>query len=108
MCEIINKNIHIPDLDIVEVLQSVFYTDIHLSVYDIGLIYKVVIDESNIFVTMTLTSVNCPEAQSLPEDIKFALSQKFPQLTPEVEITFEPMWTVDNMSDEIKLSLGLL
>ena len=76
MCEIINKNIHIPDLDIVEVLQSVFDPDIHFSVYDIGLIYKVVIDESNIFVTMTLTSVNCPEAQSLPEDIKFALRSK--------------------------------
>lgn len=108
MCEIINKNIHVPDSDVIEVLQSVFDPDIHHSVYDMGLIYKVEIDEKNIFVTMTLTSVNCPEAQSLPEDIKFSLSQKFPQLTPDVEITFEPMWTVDNMSDEIKLTLGLL
>lgn len=66
------------------------------------------VDTSKIDVMMTLTSVNCPEAQSLPEDIKLSLEEKFPELTVSVEITFEPMWTVDNMSEEIKLSLGLL
>lgn len=108
LCEVINNNIHIPTIDIIEVLQNVFDPDIHYSVYDIGLIYKVTVTDEKIDVIMTLTSVNCPEAQSLPEEIESSLKEKFPDLNIFVEITFEPMWTVDNMSDEIKLSLGLL
>lgn len=108
LCEIINKTNNINDIDIIEVLKSVFDPDIHYSVYDIGLIYKVLLDTEKMEVIMTLTSVNCPEAQSLPEEIKCSLEEKFPDLTISVDITFEPMWTVDNMSDEIKLSLGLL
>lgn len=108
LCELINQNPKIADTDIIEVLQNVFDPDIHYSVYDIGLIYKVTVNDSNLDVIMTLTSVNCPEAQSLPEEIKVSLEVKFPDLIVSVEITFEPMWTVDNMSDEIKLSLGLL
>lgn len=108
LCEIKNSNKKVADKDIVEVLENVFDPDIHFSVYDIGLIYSVTVSETDIFVMMTLTSVNCPAAQSLPEEIKNSLKDKFPQLEVEVEITFEPMWTVDNMSEEIKLSLGLL
>lgn len=108
LCEIINENPKVPNEDIVEVLQNVFDPDIHYSVYDIGLIYKVFVDNTKLDVIMTLTSVNCPEAQSLPEEIKVSLEDKFPELSVSVEIVFEPMWTVDNMSDEIKLSLGLL
>lgn len=108
LCELNNKNPKIANTDIIEVLQNVFDPDIHYSVYDIGLIYQVNVDDKKLEVIMTLTSVNCPEAQSLPEEIKFSLEQKFPDLEVTVEITFEPMWTVDNMSDEIKLSLGLL
>lgn len=108
LCQITNNNSKVANTDIIEVLQSVFDPDIHYSVYDIGLIYQVNVDDKKLEVIMTLTSVNCPEAQSLPEEIKFSLEQKFPDLEVTVEITFEPMWTVDNMSDEIKLSLGLL
>lgn len=108
LCTFYNDNPQIPNDDIVEILQNVFDPDIHYSVYDIGLIYKVFVDNSKLDVIMTLTSVNCPEAQSLPEEIKTSLETKFPQLIVSVEIVFEPMWTVDNMSDEIKLSLGLL
>lgn len=108
LCEVMNNNSKIVNHDIIEVLKNVFDPDIHYSVYDIGLIYKVIVDSHKLDVIMTLTSVNCPEAQSLPEEIKVSLEEKFPSLTVSVEITFEPMWTVDNMSDEIKLSLGLL
>lgn len=108
LCEVINNNPTIPTTDIIEVFQNVFDPDIHYSVYDIGLIYKVTVTEKKIDVIMTLTSVNCPEAQSLPEEIESSLKAKFPDMEILVEISFEPMWTVDNMSDEIKLSLGLL
>lgn len=108
LCEVINDNPQINTQDIIEVLESVFDPDIHYSVYDIGLIYKVTVDTTSLNVLMTLTSVNCPEAQTLPEQIKESLMEKFPELEVNVEITFEPAWTVDNMSEEIKLSLGLL
>lgn len=108
LCEVINTNPHINTSDIIEVLENVFDPDIHYSVYDIGLIYKVTVDLASLNVIMTLTSVNCPEAQTLPEQIKEDLTEKFPELNINVEITFEPAWTIDNMSEEIKLSLGLL
>lgn len=108
LCEVINNNPNIETSDIIEVLESVFDPDIHYSVYDIGLIYKVTVNTKCLEVIMTLTSVNCPEAQTLPEQIKDSLLEKFPDLEVTVEITFEPAWTVDNMSEEIKLSLGLL
>ena len=108
MTDIVNTNKQIADVDVINVLMNVFDPDIHFSVYEIGLIYNININDTNIDIVMTLTSVNCPEAQSIPEDIKSQLQEKFPQLIINVEITFEPMWTVDNMSDEIKLNLGLL
>lgn len=108
LCEVINNNPTIATADIIEVFENVFDPDIHYSVYDIGLIYKVTVYNKTLNVIMTLTSVNCPEAQTLPEQIKDSLLDKFPELEINVEITFEPAWTVDNMSEEIKLSLGLL
>lgn len=108
LCEVINSNPNIKTEDIIDVFENVFDPDIHYSVYDIGLIYKVTVDTHSLNVIMTLTSVNCPEAQTLPEQIKESLFDKFPDLEINVEITFEPAWTVDNMSEEIKLSLGLL
>jgi metal-sulfur cluster biosynthetic enzyme len=108
LCEIINENPNIPTIKIIQILKNIFDPDIHYSVYDIGLIYKIVVNEKKINIIMTLTSINCPEAQSLPEEIEKTMKEKFPNLETSVEITFEPMWTIDNMNDEIKLSLGLL
>jgi metal-sulfur cluster biosynthetic enzyme len=107
MCEIIN-NSPLDTNDIIATLQTVFDPDIHYSVYDIGLIYGVTIEDYTIKVVMTLTSVNCPEAQSLPLNIENALKEKFSDYSVSVDLTFEPEWTVDNMSEEVKLGLGLL
>lgn len=107
MCIIIN-NSSLDTNQIISVLQTVFDPDIHYSIYDIGLIYQVTIENFTINVLMTLTSVNCPEAQTLPENVNIALKDSFPDYTVSVELTFEPEWTVENMSDEVKLGLGLL
>jgi len=107
MCEIIN-NSSLDSDDIISVLQTVFDPDIHYSIYDIGLIYQVKIENRTIHVLMTLTSVNCPEAQTLPENVNIALKERFPDYDVTVELTFEPEWTVENMSEEVKLGLGLL
>lgn len=93
---------------IVHVLKNIFDPEIDFSIYDMGLIYEISIDQNNVQILMTLTSVNCPEAQSLPETIQYELLKLYPDSKVHIEITFEPEWSVENMSDEIKLKLGLL
>lgn len=107
MCEFDNTSTLNTD-DIIAVLQTVYDPDIHYSIYDIGLIYKVTANSNSIYVLMTLTSVDCPEAQSLPMNVESALKEKFPEYDIVVEMTFEPQWTVENMSEEVQLTLGLL
>jgi metal-sulfur cluster biosynthetic enzyme len=106
--KIINNNPTIVTDDIINGLKGVFDPEIDFSVYDIGLIYEVNIQDTQIDILMTLTTINCPEAQSLPLMVKEAIEAICPQLTINVNLTFEPEWNVDNMSDEIKLRLGLL
>lgn len=106
--KIINNNPTIVTDNIINGLKGVFDPEIHFSVYDIGLIYEVNIQDTQIDILMTLTTINCPEAQSLPAMVKEAIEAIYPQLTTNVNLTFEPEWNVDNMSDEIKLRLGLL
>lgn len=106
--EIICNSAKINPESVVNALKSVFDPDIDFSIYDMGLIYQIKIENNNIFVLMTLTSVTCHEAQALPEMAKQAIEQIYPDSSVEIEMTFEPEWTVDNMSDEIKLKLGLL
>lgn len=107
MCEFDNTS-PLNTEDIIAILQTVYDPDIHYSIYDIGLIYKVTVNLTTIHVLMTLTSVDCPEAQSLPLNVENALKEKYPDYEIVVEMTFEPQWTVDNMSEEVKLTLGLL
>ncbi len=106
--KIINENEKIVPEDIINALKGVFDPEIDFSVYDIGLIYEVRIYEKEIIIVMTLTTINCPEAQVLPESVKNAVQEINPNLNVIVELTFEPEWTVENMSDEVKLRLGLL
>jgi metal-sulfur cluster biosynthetic enzyme len=106
---ITQNNIHHFEMEkIIHVLKNIFDPEIDFSIYDMGLIYEIHIDKDMIKIIMTLTSVNCPEAQSLPENIQIELSKLYPDSKIQVEITFEPEWSVENMSDEIKLKIGLL
>lgn len=105
---IINDNGVIITDDVINALKNVFDPEIDYSVYDIGLIYGINIQKESVSVLMTLTTINCPEAQTLPLMVQEAVEKVCPNLKVEVELTFEPEWNVDNMSDEIKLKLGLL
>jgi metal-sulfur cluster biosynthetic enzyme len=105
---ITNENPQVVTEDIINALKGVFDPEIDYSVYDIGLIYSVNIEKASISILMTLTTINCPEAQTLPEMVKKAVENVCPHLEVKVDLTFEPEWNVDNMSDEIKLKLGLL
>lgn len=108
--EIITTETSISIIDIEDALKTVFDPDISVSIYDLGLIYKIEAIKNNVNITMTLTSANCPEAESLPELAKESIVQKLnnPEIIVNLVVVFDPPWTVDNMSEEVLLKLNLL
>ena len=94
---------------IVKELKQVFDPEIPVDVYELGLIYDVFINEENeVKILMTLTSPNCPVAESLPKEVEDKVKSIDEVKDAEVEITFDPPWTKDLMSDEAKLELGFM
>ena len=94
---------------IVKELKSIFDPEIPVDIYELGLIYDVFVNEDNeVKILMTLTSPNCPVAESLPQEVKEKIRSIDEVKTAEVEITFDPPWTQDLMSEEAKLELGML
>jgi len=94
---------------IVSVLKTIFDPEIPVDIYELGLIYDVMINEDrDVKILMTLTTPNCPVAESLPLDIEEKVRSMKEVNEVEVEITFDPPWTQDLMSEEAKLELGLL
>jgi len=94
---------------IVKVLKTIFDPEIPVDIYELGLIYDVFVNEdSEVKILMTLTTPNCPVAESLPLEVEEKVkSIKFVK-DAEVEITFDPPWSQDLMSEEAKLELGML
>ncbi len=94
---------------IISALQHIYDPEIPVNIYELGLIYEVNVDAiNNAHIIMTLTSPNCPVAESLPEEVKETAQLVEGVKKVEVELTFEPEWSMDNMSEEAKLELGLL
>lgn len=94
---------------IVKELKSIFDPEIPVDIYELGLIYDVFVNEANeVKILMTLTSPNCPVAESLPQEVEEKIRSIDEVKTAEVEITFDPPWTKDLMSEEAKLELGFL
>jgi FeS assembly SUF system protein len=94
---------------IVRVLKTIYDPEIPVDIYELGLIYDVFVsEENNAKILMTLTSPNCPVAESLPREVEDKVKTLKEINDCEVEITFDPTWTQDNMSEEAKLELGML
>ena len=94
---------------IVKVLKTVFDPEIPVDIYELGLIYDVMINEDrDVKILMTLTTPNCPVAESLPLDVENKVKSMEEVNDAEVEITFDPPWSQDLMSDEAKLEIGIL
>ena len=94
---------------IVNVLKTIYDPEIPVDIYELGLIYDVLVNEENdVKILMTLTSPNCPVAETLPVEVEEKVKSLDPIKDAEVEITFDPPWTQDLMSEEAKLELGLL
>lgn len=94
---------------IVEKLKSVYDPEIPVDVYELGLIYEIsVFPINNVYIKMTLTSPACPAAESLPGEIKVKVGEMKEVNDVEVEVTFDPPYSPDMMSETAKLELGFL
>jgi FeS assembly SUF system protein len=97
------------EADIVKVLKNVFDPEIPVNIYDLGLIYEIdVDDERNVKVTMTLTAPNCPMADELLEEVHNKVSKVEGVAVTTINLTFDPPWEKERMSEEAMLQLGFL
>jgi len=95
--------------NIINTLKEIFDPEIPVNVFDLGLIYEIdVQDDMSAKIIMTLTAPNCPVAESLPNEIKEKVAATEGVQGAEIELTFEPTWNQDMMSEEAKLDLGFL
>lgn len=94
--------------EIINVLKTVYDPEIPVDIYELGLIYSIYIsDEYNVSIRMTLTSPNCPVADSLPNEVKEKVEGIYQVKSAEIELVWEPIWNRDMMSEEAKIELNL-
>lgn len=106
-----NSNINTDDLGekIVSVLKTIYDPEIPVDIYELGLIYDVFVNENlDVKILMTLTTPNCPVAEVLPVEVEEKIKSIDQVKEVIVEITFDPPWSQDMMSEEAKLELGFL
>ena len=96
-------------LSVVKNLRMVFDPEIPVNIYDLGLIYNLEIDKDHrVYVTMTLTAPNCPEAESIPGRIQQAVQDADGVEDVDMDLVFDPPWTRERMSTAALLALGLI
>ena len=94
---------------VVETLKTIYDPEIPVDVFELGLIYEVNIDDDkNVTIYMTLTSPNCPVAESMPQEIEDKVGAMPEVASSKVHVVFDPPWDKDMMSEEAKLELGFL
>jgi len=97
------------EADVIASLREVYDPEIPINIYDLGLIYKIRIEPDNgVYVTMTLTTPNCPVAGILPGQVESAVMLTEGVTDARVELTFDPPFTIEMMSEEARLELGLI
>jgi FeS assembly SUF system protein len=93
---------------IIDVLKTCYDPEIPVDIYELGLIYEIRISEGNdVHIMMTLTSPACPVAETLPPDVEQKVRDMPDVNSARVEITFDPPWEKEMMSDEARLELGM-
>jgi FeS assembly SUF system protein len=95
--------------EIVRVLKTIYDPEIPVDIYELGLIYDVFVNEDcEVKVLMTLTSPNCPVAESLPQEVNEKVKSLDQVKDSEIELTFDPPWSKDLISEEAQLELGFM
>ena len=93
---------------VIEEIKKIYDPEIPVNIYELGLIYKIEIDDKNkVNVDMTLTSPNCPVAESLPKDVKNIIMTIEGVSDVNLNLVWEPPWDKDKMSEAAKLELNL-
>ena len=93
---------------VIEAVKKIYDPEIPVNIYELGLIYKIDVDEKNkVNVDMTLTSPNCPVAESLPKEVKENIMKVEGVSDVNLNLVWEPPWDKDKMSEAAKLELNL-
>ena len=93
---------------IIEELRKIYDPELPVNIYELGLIYDINIDnENNVKINMTLTSPNCPVAESLPNDVKNSVKEIKDVKNVDLNLVWEPPWDKSMMSESAKLELNL-
>ena len=104
-----NQKKRIMKAQVIEVLNTIYDPEIPVNIWELGFIYKLEVNENNdVYILMTLTAPNCPVAESLPMEVQTRV-QMIPGVNKVVvDVTFDPPWTMDRMTEAAKMELGLL
>ena len=95
-------------IQVIDEIKKIYDPEIPVNIYDLGLIYKIEIDQTNkVEVDMTLTSPNCPVAESLPNQVKENIKKVEGVSDVNLNLVWEPPWSKDKMSEAAKLELNL-
>jgi FeS assembly SUF system protein len=101
---------HPLEIKVIEALRNVFDPEIPVNIYDLGLIYYLGVDDqtNNVQILMTLTTPNCPIAEDMPGIVRDEVKKVEGIGEVKVDLTFDPPWDMDKLTDEAKLELGLI
>ncbi len=92
---------------IIDEIKKIYDPELPVNIYDLGLIYDVQVNEKKAKIKMTLTTPNCPVAESLPKEVKEGAMQVEGIENVDLELVWDPPWSKDMMSDAAKLELNL-
>ncbi len=91
-----------------ELLENVMDPELNISVVDLGLIYEIKVEKEHVYIKMTLTTIGCPLFNIIEQEIKNKLSElNINQENVKIELTFDPPWTMEKMSEKAKAMLGI-
>ena|SRR6478609_10082627 len=94
---------------VLDVIKTVYDPEIPVNIFELGLIYEIsVFPVNNVFVQMTLTAPNCPAAGTMPDEVKRKIQDIEGVSEATVEVTFDPPWSQEMMSDAARLELGFM
>ena len=95
--------------EIVEEIRKIYDPELPVNIYELGLIYDIKVEEEKFAkIKMTLTTPNCPVAETLPKEVEDKVGEVHGVKTSKVNIVFDPPWDKDMMSEEAKLDLGMI
>ncbi len=104
----LNEQIDPRVIKIIDVLRQIYDPEIPVNIYDLGLIYNIEIEELAATIEMTLTTPNCPVAESMPRSVEEAVKSLDEIDEATVTLTWDPPWSPELLTDEVKLELGLI